>query len=313
MWKYSFWNKVLSSSSLILHAFKILAKHPIMFLPIFSVWIIYAVILIYFDYFFNWNNFPMAFKLWLLFIIILFLCIIFSLSSFMLLEFIQQIETGQKINLYKALYETLFKNFIKAFPIILVWAIIWFVITIIEVMMDSKRKRNNNELSYENVAKTLSGHEKLSLINLSLDLINSGVRLIVFMIYPAIAWEDEGTINAVKKGFCAIKKNCVEFASGFIQIEFACVLICLPVSILFAVVDSYKIELSKEVWICIIMYISFAGTLYLYLQQMFAAILYMWNIKWLKAVKKAQREGSKIPTLHDVKKPDLLDNIPDLL
>jgi len=232
----------------------------------------------------------------------------------MLLEFIQQIEMGEKTNLFKALYETLFKNFIKAFPIMVVWAFIWFVLTIIDAIVNSKKRdKKDQNISYENVAKTLSGYKTLSLTNLSLGLIKAGVRLVVFIIFPAIAWEDEGTINAIKKGFCTIKNNAVEFTSGFIQIEFACILLFLPASVLFALSDSFKINFPKEVWIGLIIYIAFATTLYLYLQQMFAAILYMWNKKWLQAVKIANENGTKIPKLTDIKKPDLLDNIPDLL
>jgi hypothetical protein len=48
------------------------------------------------------------------------------------------------------------------------------------------------------------------------------------------------------------------------------------------------------------------------MQQMFAALIYMWNLKWLNAARKAKAKGEPVPSLSDVKPPNLLDNIPDL-
>ena len=145
-----------------------------------------------------------------------------------------------------------------------------------------------------------------------MSLIKSGVRLIVFFIYPAIAWENEGCINAIKKGFSGIKNNITEFATGFISTELAVSLIFLPPGVIFYLSSELDLNFSTTVWVLTILYIAIATSLYLYVQQMFAAILYMWNMKWVREVKRCKRANEPIPTLKDIKKPNLLDNIPDL-
>jgi len=57
-------------------------------------------------------------------------------------------------------------------------------------MIFSKQNKNsnnsNNSFSANTVANTLGGYSNFSLWNLSMSLIKSGVRLIVFFIYPAL-------------------------------------------------------------------------------------------------------------------------------
>ncbi len=312
----SFAGRAKNGFNVVLHSIKALFAHPILLLPIFVCWLFYAVIAVYFQYYFNWDILGPSQFFWTLFGIILSFCVLFSLSSLILLELIQQIETGKNKNFFAAVYEVFSKDFVKAFPIILVWAVIWFVLTILESMTRSKNDGSSskrNEASYENVAKTLSGYQSFSLWNLSFDLINSGVRLVAFMIFPAIAWEDETSMNAVKKGFAVIKANIAEFVTGFALTEIAAAIIFLPPGIVYYFSDELKVNFPPYVWVITILYIAMGWTLYLYLQQMFAALLYMWNKRWLKQVKKAQAENLPIPSLRDVRPPNLLDNIPDLL
>lgn len=312
----SFSSKAKSSFSVVMHSIKALFAHPILLLPIFICWLFYAVIVIYFQYYFNWDKLTELQILGCVFGIILSFCILFSISSLLLLELIQQIETGKKKSFLGAIHEVFAKDFVKAFPIIVVWAIIWFVLTVLESMTKSKNGDSGNqrsEASYENVAKSLSGYQSFSLTSLSFDLINSGVRLVAFMIFPAIAWEDATPMNAVKKGLAVIRANVAEFVTGFVMTEVAAMVIFLPPGMIYYYVDSSNVTLPDYVWLLIILYIAVGWSLYLYLQQMFAALLYMWNKRWLKQVKKAQAENLPIPLLRDVRPPDLLDNIPDLL
>jgi len=310
--KYSFVDKFFSGLDILCNAAKILDKFPALYFPIVISWVFYAIAIIYFKYYFNWEPLSLQEALIITFLIIIGFCVLFSISSFILLEFIQQIETGNKINFAKAINKVIFKDIYKAFPIMLVWAIIWFILSILEAIIHAK-DNDNDQLSYENVAKTLGGYHKFSLLSLSLDLLDSGVRLIVFFIYPAIAWENQGSLNATKKGFLAIKNNIAEFVSGFTLTEFASTVIFLPPGILFYISSKGHIVLPDWVWVISIIYISFGASLYLYLQQMFAATLYMWNMKWVKEVEIASEAGLPIPTLKDVKQPNILDDVPDLV
>lgn len=306
---------VKSTFQILGDTFKILIKYPVLFLPVLISWVFYGAIIIYFKYYFNWETITTtAMGFGLAFLIIFVFCFIFSVSSFVMLEIIQQIETKSKISMFKALDEVIRKDLLKAFPIMLVWAIIWFVIEVLELLFKRKDSDDGyNERTYENMAKTLSGYESFSLWGLTFNLIKSGVRLIVFFIYPSIAWEDEGPINAVKKGFSGIKNNAAEFVTGFFSIEAVATLIFLPPGIMFWLSDDMNIKFSDTTWLWVIVYIAFASSLYLYLQQMFAALLYMWNMKWNRAVQKAMKDGMPVTNIHDIKKPDLLDDVPDLL
>lgn len=311
-WLTTFVEKISHSFDIIIDAIKILIKRPYLLLPIFIGWVLYAAIIIYFVYYFNWDILTLKQQLIIVFIIILTLCFIFSISSFILLEFVEQIETDKKISVLKVLYETFVKDIPRALPVMFIWAILWFIITLLEAIF-SKRSRRDNHRSYEGYAKTLGGYGDTSLGQLTLNTIKSGVRLIVFFIYPAIAWEDEGPINAVKKGFSTIKSNIGEFAFGFISIEFLLGIIGIPVGIIFELSDN-GVAISDTVWMLTIVYCGLIMSFYLYIQQMFAAILYMWNMRWRREVEKAQAENSRIiPRLEDVKIPDLLDDIPDLI
>lgn len=307
-------SSINNTFSILGDAIKILIKYPVLLLPIFISWIIYAAIVLYFEYYFDWKIIStLQVGLGIGFLIIFALCLVFSISSFAMLEIIQQIETKSKISFFKAVDEVVRKDFLKALPIMLVWAIIWFTIEILELLFSRKDSDGNNEKTYENMAKSLSGYKSFSLSGLTFDLIKSGVRFIVFFIYPSIAWEDEGPINAVKKGFLGIKNNISEFTMGFFSIEAIAVLIFIPAGIMFWLSDEVGLVFSDTTWQCLILYIAFAGSLYLYLQQMFAALLYMWNMKWNHAAQKAMENGMPVPAIRDIKKPDLLDDIPDLL
>lgn len=309
----SFKKKFMTGVKILKQSFRTLKRYPILILPISICLILCSILTIYFSYYFNWNILSVKFCILLAFLLIFAFCIMYSVSSLFMLEIIQQIETNQKISLKNALYETFVKDFLRALPIILVWSIIWFILLVIKVLTRSKDDRYDRKPSLENFAKTLTNFNDISIFHLTIDLLIDGVRIAVFTIFPAIAWEDESPLNAVKKGFYTIKNNAVEFSSGFVQTELAIGFMLLPVCILILFVDKFEITLSQSVWVVTIIYSLAAITLYLYLQQMYTAILYMWNMKWVKAVQKAEEEGSKIPSIYSIKKPDLLDDVPDLL
>jgi len=294
--------------------FKIFSKYPVLALPLLICWIVCVYMTVYFHFDFNTEGLTCQMVLGLLFLIILAYCILFSVGSFIMLEMIEHIETGNKPNFFKAWVDTFSKNFIKAFPIMLVWAFVWFVIEIIEALIRRKNKNDNEgsrEKSYKNIAKSISGYQELSLGTLTFDLIKSGVRMIVFFIYPAIAWENETTLNAVKKGFACIKNNALNFATSFFTIEIVIYLILLPAGLMIWSAEELNINYSELAWKLLIIYVACAFTYYLYLQQMMAAILYMWNMKWAKECFYARKDGLPEPKITDVKKPDLLDNIQD--
>ncbi len=309
-----FYNRVLHSFSFGAHAFHACLKFPVLLAPILLCWMLYGATIIYLYYYTNWFQLDTVQSLVSTFVVLFFFCTIFSTSSLILLELIEQIETNRPISLFRAIADAIKRDLPKAFPIILVWAAIWFILTLIESLLKGRNNEDEQipEISYENIAKTLAGYGKFSLIELIFDLINSGVRMVIFLMLPAIAWENETTINSVKKGFCTLKNQQVQMLTGFAMIEVFAMIIFIPPFIMFYFSETGNSHFHDYVWIAIIAYIALASSIYLYMQQMFAALIYMWNLKWLNAARKAKAKGEPVPSLSDVKPPNLLDNIPDL-
>jgi hypothetical protein len=136
--------------------------------------------------------------------------------------------------------------------------------------------------------------------------------MISFLIFPAIAWEGLSTFKAIKKGFTVFKVHSVEFVSGYLTTLAAGVIIFLPPGLLFYVNDKFHLKLPDPVWVVTIIYCGLAWSFYLYLEQIFTALLYLWNLKWEKEVVLGEKEGRAALSLHDVRQPSFLDNIPDL-
>jgi hypothetical protein len=73
-------------------------------------------------------------------------------------------------------------------------------------------------------------------------------------------------------------------------------------------------HLSAEFWTVVFIYIAFAWSFSIYLEQMFCAELYLWHLKWEDAIRVAKQKGRKGPTsISQVKKPCLLDEVNDLI
>jgi len=137
--------------------------------------------------------------------------------------------------------------------------------------------------------------------------------MVVFLILPAIAWENLSFGQAVKKGTALFKANLSEFVTGFTLTTVIAVVIFLPPAVTFFVVDNFNVVFPDWLWFLTIVYIAFAWSYLIYLEQMFTAYLYLWDYKWEKEVALAQKEGRPIPELKDIPKPSVLDDVNDLI
>ena len=137
--------------------------------------------------------------------------------------------------------------------------------------------------------------------------------MVVFLILPAIAWEDLDFFKATKKGLWVLKTNLSAFATGFTLTYLAATIVFLPPGLLFYITEKLELTLPEIVWYLTLLYIGFVWSYSMYLEQMFTANLYLWNMKWEKEVEKAKNQGKPLPELRDVPRPDILDDVPDLL
>lgn len=160
---------------------------------------------LYLKHGFNWDAYSTSKVLCIVFGVIFLL--VFSCS--MVLELIQQLETGEKMNLSKAFARTLAHNVIKIIPLV----IIWFVLTVIQALLSKKRRGGSEKdfFSAENAVKTLAGYQSSSLSRAFFESLKKGVRLIL----PAIVWENMGFWKATKKGAAVIQSSFIRVCCGF--------------------------------------------------------------------------------------------------
>ncbi len=293
----------VNSAGIFKDAFKVLLKHPVMFLPILANVILFSCITIYLVFHFDRSTITTVQKsLGFMFSVIVLYCSIISFNSFVLLEFIQQVEGGRKTNTFDALYEVIFKDIPRALPIMLVWAIVWFVLEVINILLKAAKSKRGNT----------SRDRRINAARGSISLIESGIRMLVFYVYPAIAWEDMSPLASVKKAFKHLKELGAEFLIGFGGIEVLMSLIAVPLVLYLHIVDKFDINPSDIVLTAIIIYSSIVFSMYVFLQQAYVAILYLWIMKWQKEMVNAVVNKLPIPEIHDVKLPSLVDDNFDL-
>jgi hypothetical protein len=179
--------------------------------------------------------------------------------------------------------------------------------------MFSERKEGRKSFTAENAAQTLAGYGNFSLSSAFFGALKRGVRMIVFLILPAIARGNPSFTKAIKKGLGVFKVHLSEFVSGFVLTWLAAGIISLPAAILFYISDNFEVTFPTWVWVITIIYTGFAWSFYIYLEQMFAAGLYLWHLKWEKQIEEEKKLGKPLLNLRDIKRPSLVDEVPELL
>jgi len=277
-----------------------------MLAPLLFVWAFYAPSILYLQFFLDWDSLSTLQASGVVFGAILLFSVALSFSCFWLLEIVRRIESGEPGEILRSLPPAA-ENVCRAFHVTLMWAFIWFILTIVAALVRRKNEDTNQSFTAENAARTLSGQGSFSLSGAFFDALNKGIRMIAFLIYPAVAWERNDA--PIKRGLGVARVHAPEFASGFILTELAAAIVFLPPAILFWFVGEAEISLSDGVWYAVIVYCAFAWSISILLEQLFAAELYLWDMKWRKACSEAEISGAPLPKLRDVSRPSILDDI----
>ncbi len=287
-------------------SFRFLLKKPIFLVPIFFSWVLVASIVLYMRYYFvapsglGSSLFLMIFGV--VFLISLTVCV----ANIMMLEFMQQMESGEKISFGKAVKEAVFLDMVKVIPVALVWAIVWFIILAIRAATSKKKGGHSTpEPSPRDAALTLGGADSgpFSWLSLGLSMFEKIVRMYIFLTLPAIAWENKGPFSAFSRSLEVIKKHPLQFITAYTLTGVASLFMAVPLIVIFYL-DSSGFAFSSVFWTGVIIYEGFVWTLGIYLEQMSIGLLYLWHLKWVK-------HGSK-GELSSIPKPDLLDNFYEL-
>jgi hypothetical protein len=291
---------------------QVLFRYPVFAAPLLIVWLLMAPVVLYFYFSFSGEGMPTEWLLLILFGLIYFYSLLFSFSCVVLLELIQQHETGKQMSLGAAISETFSKDLVAIFIISFLWAIVWFVLTIIDAILSRKKRGSSPQASPQEAARVLSGQSggAFSWLGLGIKMIKKLVRMFIFLVLPAVAWEDKGVIDAFKRGGTVLKSHAGEFLTAYAGSSIAAVIVFLPPALFFY---AFGDSAPTFMYYVVIAYAAAAWVFSMYLEQMNMALLFMWHKKWEAASQKAQAAGKPIPAMSEIPMPSLLDDIPDLL
>jgi hypothetical protein len=283
--------------------------------PILCAWCVYGPTIIYLRYFFPWKAVSLAEALGVVYLEVFVFSFVILCSSSVLLEMIRQLELGESLSVLQASGRLMQRDTLRILPLAFVWALIWFILTIVEALL-SRRDRRDDEFTAENVARTLADYKDISLSVALIKALEKGVRMVVFLILPAIVWERRPFKEAVKRGLGALKGHVTQFATGYALTYAAAGVVFLPPAVILELGTGRHgnppmIVFPHWVWIAVIIYIGLAWSFCMYLEQMFMASLYSWQMNWEDAAIEAARRGEPVPAVMKIPVPQLLD-LPEL-
>lgn len=296
---------------------KVFFRHPLLLIPLLITWCVFAPVILACDFFIDFESMSIP-QVWIINITVLFIftfCLSFSCA--ILLEMIEHIENNEEPDFIKALLDTLSFNLVRMVPLIFMWTIIWIILLFLQALFSPKKRRRSSSrqsFSAKNAAASLSGQNGRSgSLAYFFKLLQKKVRMVVFLILPAICWENKGFFSAIKRGLSVYKQNLVTFLSGFAMSETIAFIIFIPIAFLFGWSSKAETELPDIVWYVCILYTAMAWSYSIFIEQMFCADLFLWHKKWEKAVEIAEKNGQDPPNIEDIPMPSLLDEVPDLL
>ncbi len=285
----------------------VLVRHPILLLPLLFSWFLVAASVLYLRYYFVFPS-SIVDALPLLFIYLFFIAFTISISNLLMLEFVQQIESRERISLIKALKELISIDIIRVFPVAFLWTLIWFIIVVIKIIIaviksksKSKSHYHSPKPSLRDAARTLGGAESgpFTWLGLGLDMFSKLMRMTIFLSLPAIAWENKSADEAWGKAKDIIQKHPVQFLTEYTLTGLAVLFMIIPIFFIFKA-DDAGVQFSNSFWSMVILYESIVWILNNYMEQMSVALLYLWHVKWEK--------GGLKGSLSLIPKPSLLDN-----
>lgn len=186
------------------------------------------------------------------------------------------------------------------------------MLTIIEAIL--KKWNNNNssrEPNYEWIAKTLWWEWSIfSWFAFWLDVLKDLLRLAVFLSVPAILWENKWTIGAIKEWWKIIWRHPTEFLWIYGSMFLIVLFMVLPIAIIFSM-SSNGVHFPDYIWLIVIIYEGIVWTFSIYMEQMSATLLFLWDMKWEKINSKIENQKEQIP-LSEVERPSLTDDVLEL-
>ena len=301
---------VKTGTELVADSFRVFRRYPLLVVPLLATWVCIALLTLWMRFRVTPARLDLPVVLALAFGVIFLQALLLAVSCSLLLEMVEQVERGGNPSIRQACVDTLERNLVSMLPLILVWSVVWFLLSVVEALFEDDPE-DVGEPSPENAARTLAGGES-SLLGAGFDALRKGIRMLVFLVLPAIAWEGRGFRAAVRRGYGVFRNNTATFVTGFSLTYLVAGVLFLPVSLLLWVASEGLVVLSATEWSLAIAYIGVVWSFSIYLEQMFVADLFLWHKEWEQAVAAAEREGRNPPSMREVSRPTLLDDAASL-
>jgi hypothetical protein len=309
------WQK---SCALLRHSINVLRAYPVLFVPVLAVWLVFAPTFLYLRFAFKWDHHGAAAQFGVVFLFYAVISLLLLLSCDVVLHLIRQFETGPP-SLGKALRDAITKDAMHLLPLALTWAIVWFALVVIEAILtrqDSDEDPDGQTLDAQSAAEALSGSGGFSLTAAFFRALEKGVRMVMFLVVPAIAWEGLGPVEAAQRGVEILQENKAEFARGYVLTYVATFAAALPAALVFMLGSSHHgqpiIAFPEWVWAVLIIYLGLLWSFSIYLEQLFMAQIYVWHLTWERAMRDALDTGAKLPELVDTPCPEMFAKSPGL-
>jgi len=300
----AFFKSIKEGGLLLVDSIKVLIKKPILTIPLLFSWFIFAAVVLFIEYYLNQRFEYISYGIYILafFVLLFIVTLVICTSNIVMLGIVEQIESGEKIKFSKALRKG-FTNILKVIPLAIIWAIIWMILLILKSFTKEKSGKDK-DISVRNAARILAGADNpFSWWRVGLDMLEKALRMWIFLALPAVAWENKGSFEALKKSTQIVKKHPIQFLTSYTLTGATALVMALPLIPIFYA-DELGIVFSSTIWTFVIIYECIIWTFGIYLEQMSIGLLYLWHMKW-------EKKGSK-GDLSSVKKPDLLDNFYEL-
>lgn len=288
-----------------------LLTHPAFAAPLFFSWGIYALLASYLVYLHPWEALGATLRVLTGLGAAFTVTLTLTAANHITLELIQQIEKGQPSSLIHAAWEVISWNMLHSLLIVLLWTPLWFIFTIIDITLGEDEDGSHADEHMIGPAVGVVGGDLRSFqfSRAFLRVLSKTMRLGVFLILPAIAWEQRGAIPGARRGLSVLRWHVAEFSTGLITSEIFAFVLLFPLILFFSLVQGLELSLPQEGLPLGILYFTLTCSLIFYVEQIFAALLFLWHLRWEAAWEPDRDSEAARPKLADIPMPSLLDSV----
>ncbi|CAN5182744.1 hypothetical protein BH11PAT4_BH11PAT4_3680 [soil metagenome] len=214
-------------------------------------------------------------------------------SASIILEMIQQWEASRRMSYFKAFWHSATRNLGVLLPLAATLTIKVFVINVISNMLKSVAGRSPAASAAVSVGEELAERY---------------LQMRTFLVIPAVAWENLGSVAAGERVDRALRVFGPEFNRGFWRYNFYTFLLNLPVAFVAFLIAEDVVPVSATILFATIAYGFMTVAFSMVAQVLYTAQLYFWYLQYEAAKEKLTPEEARDLVIGDVPLVHLLEN-----